>query len=54
MSIPALQTNGELPPGEYQASLDEIETVYGSSTARRKLLMQGLRNAQPVILRIQV
>lgn len=45
MSIPALQTNGELPPGEHQASLDEVETVFGFSTERRKLLMQGLRNA---------
>ncbi len=44
MSIPAL-TNGELPPGEHQASLDEVETVYGSSTDRRKLLMRGLRDA---------
>ncbi len=45
MSIPALQVNGELPPGEYQASLDEIETVYGSSTHRRKSLMRKLRKA---------
>lgn len=45
MSIPALQINGELPPGEYYASLDEVEAVYGCSTDRRKLLMQGLREA---------
>ena len=45
MSIPALQANGELPPGEHQASLNEVEAVYGSSTDRRKLLMQGLREA---------
>ncbi len=45
MGIPALQENGELPPGEHQASLDEVEAVYGSSTDRRKLLMRGLREA---------
>ncbi len=45
MTIPALQENGELPPGEHLASLDEVETVYGSFTERRKLLMRGLRNA---------
>ncbi len=45
MSIPALQSNGELPPGEHEATLDEIEIVYGKSTIRRKSLMQGLREA---------
>ncbi|MBT6457910.1 MAG: hypothetical protein HOK37_20515 [Gammaproteobacteria bacterium] len=45
MNIPALQANGELPPGEHKASLDEVEAVYGSSTDRRKLLMFGLREA---------
>ncbi len=45
MSVPALQANGELPPGEHQASLDEVEAMFGSSTHRRKLLMRGLREA---------
>jgi hypothetical protein len=45
MTIPALQENGELPPGEHQASLDEIELIYGISNDRRKLLMRGLRDA---------
>ena len=45
MAIPALQENGELPPGEHQASLDEIELIYGSLNDRRKLLMRGLRDA---------
>jgi hypothetical protein len=45
MGIPALQKNGELPPGEHQASLDEIEQVYGSLNECRKLLMRGLRDA---------
>ena len=45
MGIPKLQANGELPPGEHSASLDEIEMVYGSSNDRRIQLMQGLREA---------
>ena len=45
MSIPALQANGELPPGEYQTSLKEVESVFGSSNDRRKLLMLRLREA---------
>lgn len=45
MSIPALQKNGELPTGEHQASLDEIEKAYGLSNDRRKSLMWGLREA---------
>ena len=45
MSIPAVLPNGELPPGEYQASLDDIEARYGVSTDCRKLLMQGLHKA---------
>jgi hypothetical protein len=45
MNIPPLQANGELPPGEHPATLDEIEQVYGSSNDRRRLLMRGLRDA---------
>lgn len=45
MSIPALQKNGELPPGEHLASLDEIEAIYGVLNERRRSLMQGLRDA---------
>lgn len=45
MSIPALQTNGELPPGEHQATLAEVETVYGCATERRQILMAGLKKA---------
>ncbi|MFT4924236.1 MAG: hypothetical protein ACI8WB_000314 [Phenylobacterium sp.] len=45
MSIPALQANSELPSGEHLATLDEVAATYGSSSARRKLLMKGLRKA---------
>ena len=45
MNIPALQPNGELPPGEHQATLGEVEAMYGTSNTRRKFLMHGLRKA---------
>lgn len=45
MGIPALQANGELPPGVHEASLDEVEAVYGSSNNRRRFLMRGLCEA---------
>ncbi len=45
MSIPKLQGNSELPAGEHQATLEEVELVYGTSTDRRKALMKGLRDA---------
>jgi hypothetical protein len=45
MAIPALNRHGELVSGEYEATLDEIETIFGHSPDRRKRLMQGLRNA---------
>ncbi|HAT8606298.1 TPA: DUF6932 family protein [Legionella pneumophila] len=43
--IPNLNNNGELPSGEHQATLDEIEERYGLSSVRRKKLIQGLRDA---------
>lgn len=45
MSIPALGQNGELPPGEHSASLDEVEQSFGLSTPWRVGLMRGLRAA---------
>ncbi|MDH5415200.1 MAG: hypothetical protein OEW87_13775 [Flavobacteriaceae bacterium] len=45
MTIPSLNENGELDEGEYEATLDEIAVVYGLSSDRRKVLMQGLREA---------
>ncbi len=45
MAIPAFQSNGELPAGEYSASLDEIEARFGQENSQRKTLMRGLRNA---------
>jgi predicted nucleotidyltransferase len=45
MEIPKLQKNGELPAGEHLSTVDEIEKIYGSSSARRKQLMLGLKEA---------
>lgn len=45
MSIPSLNENGELPDGEYDVSLDEIEHRFGSANEKRRELMQGSREA---------
>lgn len=45
MAIPALNDNGELVEGEHEATLNEVEAVYGLSSARRELLMRDLRKA---------
>ena len=38
MDIPALQKNGELPPGEHPAIVDEVGAVFGSRLRRFILL----------------
>lgn len=43
MAIPKLNQNGELPPGEHLATLEEVDSVFGHSTEQRKKLMAGLR-----------
>ena len=45
MGIPSLQDNNELPAGEHWATLDEVNIAYGSSSVRRKSLMNGLKAA---------
>jgi hypothetical protein len=45
MPIPALNQNGELAAGEHDATLDEVEKTFGSSTERRIELMRLLRLA---------
>lgn len=49
MPIPNLASNGELPPGVHEASLEELEQMFGSSNDRRKLLMKGLYGAVDVL-----
>jgi len=45
MSIPNLNSEGELPVGIHSATIKEVENIFGKSSDRRKLLMNGLRNA---------
>ena len=45
MTIPNLNNKGELPGGEHEATLQEINSVYGASNERRKILMRGLHQA---------
>lgn len=45
MGIPTLNEKGELPPGDYNASLDEIDARFGRANKRRRELMRGLRAA---------
>ncbi len=54
MSIPALQVNGELPSGQHEATLDEVEAVYGLETGKRQLLMRGLREGASNLARAGV
>jgi hypothetical protein len=43
--IPAFNDEGQLPPGEHQATLDEIAFRFGRSSVRRSQLQEGLHNA---------
>ena len=45
MPIPNLNSNGELEPGEYVVTLEEIEAQYGQSPLQRQKLMRGLKAA---------
>ena len=54
MPIPRLTDTGELIAGEHQATLDEVASVYGLSSDRRKLLMRGLRAAADNLARAGV
>lgn len=42
MPIPDLNQNGELPPGEHSATIDEVATAFGTASERRGLLTAGL------------
>jgi hypothetical protein len=43
MSLPTLLPNGYLPPGVYEATLDEIVTHFGTATPRRQALASRLQ-----------
>lgn len=48
MSIPTLTATGELPPGIHMATIAEIESTFGQSNDRRRLLLKGLKEAMAV------
>lgn len=52
--IPKFNENGELPKGEYQLALEEVETIFGKNSEQRKKLMQGLFNATENLARAGV
>lgn len=43
MPLPKLNNNGELPPGEHLATLEEVNSVFGKSNKQRENLMAGLK-----------
>lgn len=45
MSIPTLMASGELPPGIHMATIAEVESAFGQSNDRRRLLLKGLKEA---------
>jgi hypothetical protein len=45
MSIPELNSQGELPEGVHAVSVSEIEITFGRSSERRQKLMLGLKLA---------
>ena len=45
MAIPALNKNGELPPGEHRTTVQELEATFGTSTPKRQELVQKLKTA---------
>lgn len=48
MSIPTLTATGELPPGIHMATIGEVESAFGQSSDRRRLLLKGLKEAMAV------
>ncbi len=43
--LPEFNAAGELPPGEHEAVLGEVEKKFGTINAQRRRLMAGLRRA---------
>ena len=54
MPIPNLEINGELPVGMHIATVEEVEDRFGKSNDRRKLLMNGLKNALQQFAKVEV
>ena len=45
MSILEFDKNGELPPGEHFATIEQIDERFGKANPRRIALMAGLKSA---------
>jgi len=43
MPLPQLNKNGEMPPGEHLATLEEVSAIFGKSNTQRENLMSGLK-----------
>jgi hypothetical protein len=43
MALPGFNQFGDLPPGIYKTSLDEVSDRFGSGSDRREIVMQKLR-----------
>ena len=54
MPIPNLEANGELPVGIHIATVEEVEDRFGKTNDRRKLLMNGLKNALEQFEKVEV
>lgn len=49
MPIPNLMGSGDLPPGIHILTIAEVETIFGQSNDRRRLLMKGLKEAMQLL-----
>lgn len=45
MSLPELTATGDLPPGVYQSTIEEVERRFGSDSAIRRILLGRLLHA---------
>ena len=53
MSIPPLQVNGTLPPGEHLATAAEIVAAFPAMTIERQDLNKALQDAIPALMKLK-
>ena len=53
MSVPPLQPNGTLPPGEYRATIAEIVAAFLATTIERQELNQALQDIEPALVHLR-
>ncbi len=54
MSIPPLQANDVLPPGEHHATIAEIVTAFLATTVERQELNQALQDILPALMKLKL